>query len=1030
MSDSTLPSHGPQRPVTPSGLTPPLPREEDATILPDAAAAKPASHLPSVPGYELLGRLGRGGMGVVYKARQVGLKRLVALKMILAGSHAGPEELARFRMEAEAVAQLQHPHIVQIYEVGELDGLPYFSLEYVDGGSLAERLDGTPWPGRQAAALVETLARAIHYAHQHGIVHRDLKPANVLLQGKQSTDYTDYTDKTKSLSFSESVKSAESVDEWLPKITDFGLAKRLNTELGQTRTGAILGTPSYMAPEQAGGKSKQIGPTTDVYALGAVLYELLTGHPPHHAETPLDTVHQVLTEDPVPPRRLRPRIPVDLETICLKCLRKEQSARYPSALALASDLHRLLVDEPIEARPLSRLERGVKLIRRRPTASALTALAVVLLLSLAGTALWVWDAYYRVKVTYYVNVVTRRGVFEGVEPIGESQARHRQTSYKFYRRAGRVERVDTVNGHGQPTTFHDIEAFLSRDESSVSKRECRYDFRYNERGELTEQVASDRMGFVVWTFQYTTPTTGHFTDRRGFPAPRAGSNAAYVEFRWSDEGWPVLVRYLDRVGKRQALASGVAGERREFDARGLPVRITYLGLRDEPVLHRDGYASYTMAYDERANEIEDDLFDLAGQPTRDRLSNYASFKVGYDAVGNRVEWAYYGPDGRPSVCLPQGYARTTLRYDEHGDVVEWRCFGLDGQPMLDRTEGIALDRRDYDDQGNQTAEICFGINDEPVLHRQWGFHKRVMTYDANGNMLTWACFGLDGAPCLQKPNGYHRTAWTYDDRGNELSWCCYGLRGEPILDRLHGYHKRVLAYDDQGNEIERTVYSTDDRPILVKEGYARVLRRYDDRGNLISWACYGTDGKPVLHASSGYASVTYTYDERGNQTGEQYFGLDGRPLAPAQYGYAKVEMSYDDRGNEVEWACFGADGRPVASKKGGYAKVRIRYDDHNNEQDATYLDVPGKAVPVEVFLAEVEAGGEGERLGLKVGDQLVRFGGQPIQNQYQLRAIRRASRENGGPKPLVVRRASQEINVLIPGGPLGITPEDRAVAGR
>jgi ABC-type amino acid transport substrate-binding protein/tRNA A-37 threonylcarbamoyl transferase component Bud32 len=321
---------------------------DDVKTLSPAAAAPPS--VVELRDYEVLGELGRGGMGVVYKARQRSLKRLVALKMILAGAHASAEDVARFRREAEAVAQLQHPNIVQVYEVGEHEGLPFFSLELVEGGNLSQMLKGQPQPPRSAARLVEALARAVHFAHQRQIVHRDLKPANVLL----SADGT-------------------------PKITDFGLAKRLEGQGDQTRTGAILGTPSYMAPEQASGKTRAIGPLTDVYSLGAILYEMLTGRPPFHADTPFDTLLQVLEREPVPPCSLCPDIPADLETVCAKALAKEPGQRYPTAADLADDLTRFLQGDPIRARPVGRGERAWRWCRRNPIVAALSALAGALL---------------------------------------------------------------------------------------------------------------------------------------------------------------------------------------------------------------------------------------------------------------------------------------------------------------------------------------------------------------------------------------------------------------------------------------------------------------------------------------------------------------------------------------------------------------------------------------------------------------------------------------------------------------------------
>ncbi len=316
---------------------------------------------PAIPGFEILNVLGRGGMGIVYKARQIRLNRLVALKMILRGEHARPEDLVRFLAEAEAVAALQHPHIVQIFEVGQHGGLPFFVLEYLEGGSLHRKLQGVPLPAGEAAQLVETLARAIHTAHERGIIHRDLNPANVLLDR-----------------------------EGRPKISDFGLAKRVDGVGCLTQTGAIMGTPSYMAPEQASDGGKGVGVPADIYALGAVLYELLTGRPPFKAPTSIETVVQVKSDEPVPPRRLLPKVPRDLETVCLKCLQKEPARRYATATALAEDLKRFLNGEPIRAQPVSWWEKGAKWARRRPAVAALSAAVVATILLAFSVVVWQW----------------------------------------------------------------------------------------------------------------------------------------------------------------------------------------------------------------------------------------------------------------------------------------------------------------------------------------------------------------------------------------------------------------------------------------------------------------------------------------------------------------------------------------------------------------------------------------------------------------------------------------------------------------
>ncbi len=315
--------------------------------------------LPRIPGYRVESVLGRGGMGIVFRAQHLGLDRPVALKMMLSGAFASAPERARFLREARAVAGLRHANIVQSYDVGDFEGRPYFTMELVEGGNLAQLLAGKPQPAREAAKHLAVLARAVEFAHQSGVVHRDLKPSNILI----------------------------AVDGAL-KIADFGLARRIDSNAGGTVSGTPVGTPSYMAPEQAEGRSKAIGPASDVYALGAILYEMLTGRPPFRGESAAETQRQVTHDEPVAPSRLNSRAPRDLETICLACLRKSPERRYASAAALERDLEAYLRGEPISARPTSAVERSWKWVRRRPARAALVGIAVVVAAGAAGGATW------------------------------------------------------------------------------------------------------------------------------------------------------------------------------------------------------------------------------------------------------------------------------------------------------------------------------------------------------------------------------------------------------------------------------------------------------------------------------------------------------------------------------------------------------------------------------------------------------------------------------------------------------------------
>ncbi len=956
---------------------------------PAAPAGKAPGSLPELPGYEVLEEIGQGGMGVVYRARQTALKRVVALKMLRPGTEAGPEEMVRFRTEAEAAAHLQHPNIVQVYEVGEHRGLPFFSLEYCAGGSLAAHLDGTPAPARPAAELLRTLAQAIQHAHEKGVIHRDLKPSNVLLQQTNRPD-------------------APSI----PKIGDFGLAKRQDDDSQRTRTGVILGTASYMPPEQAQGKAGQVGPLSDVYGLGAILYELLTGRPPFKGATMLDTLVQVRTEDPVPPRRRNPRVPRDLETICLKCLHKEPRRRYTSAGELADDLGRFLEHEPIRARPVGTLERAAWWVRRRP-AVVLALLLVVLALGSAGAGWWLWGRWQEgrrqaaereralaeaavVEIEFFGGVVRRNGEPEGIQPLPEEQARQRDRAYKVYRRGGKVERIDLL--HNAPRWYrlaavndpawhalHLPQQGRSGRDALVALLDgwtaaarpnapASLHFHRDEAGRLLGEEAHDAGGQILWDLRHLSIDRALYN-----PSGAADGEKSLVEFAWNAAGLVAEIRRAD-VERPTAPDDGVAGLKLEHDDRGLCVRCVCVDRQGRPAASKDGFALRTSRHDAGANPVEEAYFGPDGSPVLSRAGQTRITRK-YDAVGRLAEetfwtldrrtgrevgsriWgtddvhehAEFTADGMPTVD-DKGVHHWVGRFDDRGNIVEGSYFGTDGRPVVSKL-GYARQTWTYDSRGRQT-ETAFWVLDGK------GDYVLSLRRDGQQHILEQASFAANGKPTVYT-QGYHRQKNRLDDRGNLVEQTYFGIEGKPVVVPA-GFHRANLRYDGNGRPVEQTVFGIDGKPVLHTDGHHRAVFRYNDRGQKVEETYFDTHGKPARHKTHDHR-WTIRYDEMGREIEQAFwvldargdyvlsrrldgqghvleqasFGADGRPTLDAEGCHRRVSH-YDEHGHRTELLHFGTDGKPVDSPRGFPHRVVMRHDGRGRQIEQVYFDSQGK----------------------------------------------------------------------------------------
>lgn len=937
--------------------------------------ALPASDRPrqrTVGEFQLLTKLGQGGMGVVYRAWQPSLRRQVALK-VLAGM--GPKAEARFNREIQALGRVDHPHVVKVFTSGSDGDLWFYAMELVEGvplSTISERLEArrasaatvdlktwhdavstacaesrlsetplsdpqtVPRPvvpnaavpnlahegaalapaslgagrdyPRQIAQLILQVAQGAHALHEAGVVHRDIKPGNIMV----------------------AANGTHAV------LVDLGVAQLADDLDGKlTRTRQVVGTLRYASPQQVLAVDK-LDRRTDIYSLGVTLWELLTLHPFLGAtdEMPEPALMEKIQHDePARVRSFHPQIPRDLEAIVQKCLEKDPRRRYQTADALAGDLERFLSGEAVVARPVGFVRRTFRRAKRRPAQTAAIALAIVSLpLLLCGYRYW--DAHFRTKVEYFANFTKEFGAPRGIGRLSEGESHHRFVTWKLARRGRQVESLEAVNGRGWPSVEHGVTAFIHR--LNETKRECRYVYKRNADGQLEEEIALDRAGEVVWLFHFSTQTTGYYADKRGIPRARGGTGAAFLEFVFTETGLARETHYLDKDGNPQANADNVFGFTSQFDERGLEVERQFLDSARNPALDSEGIAGFRLKYDALGNRTGAVALAGDGGPTFHK-DGFAKWVRKYDRHGNVIEEAYLGADDRP-VVVASGYAKWRGEYDEQGDRVAEDYLGADDKPVLQKN-GYARATAWFDERGNQIEGAYFGVDGKPALHTE-GFAKWIARYNEHDDPIEKTYFGVDGNPAAIKL-GYAKWTSRYDEHGNHIEAAYFGIDGQPTTGK-DGFARWTAQFDARGNRIEEAYFGVDGRPTLNKDGAARFAYKYDERANLIETLYLGVDGKPIA-GQGGLAKSTAKFDDRGHRIEDAYFGVNGKPIL-GTLRCAKLTYQYDDRGNWVETAFFGTDGDPIAMPN-GFARWTAKYDGQGNRVEESYFGVDGTPVP-------------------------------------------------------------------------------------
>ncbi|HEX8177175.1 MAG TPA: protein kinase [Pyrinomonadaceae bacterium] len=977
--------------------------------------------LKSFGDYEIEREIGRGGMGVVYLARQTELNRPVALKMLT--GHYGPDELHRFREEAETAAGLNHTNIAHIYEVGEHDGAPFFSMEYVEGGTLADRLRKELPSPQETASLLIQVARALHFAHQNGVVHRDMKPANVVL-----------------------------TPDGVPKVTDFGIAKRLKEDTKLTRTGAVIGTPTYMAPEQAKGSSRHVGPAADIYSLGAILYEMLTGRPPflpEDSETAITV--RVLTEDPVSPAWHRPDIPRDLETICMKCLAKEPRARYASAAALAEDLRRFLDDESILAKPPSTVSHSIKWIRRHPWAFISSVAAVLVVASLLAGLAW-WMLYIRPQLEYAKQVVWVNGRLESAGSISQAEASGLDAYLRLTRRgrSGPITKVEVLNARGRPAVLrrilHDemipiyIEGLAGAQPYTERLPETTaVEFLLDEDGKAREATGRDRNGRTWWRIIYDPRFSGRnarasFVNLRGFSQSSLRTlEASHIELERDDKGRDTKISFFNAVGKPTINGEGVYGYELAYDDAGRITRLVNLGQDGQPAANRAGLIAYTVSW---GKEVRVEVRDAQGQPAV--WNGVAAIVNEYDNAGNPLRRSMLGADGKPWQSAQAEWAVQEMKRNERGELIERASFKPDSSGALKQ---VGLTVLAYDDFGHP-ADIRF--------RGETSSWRTALRFDERGNITEEKRLDDKGNP-ITGDEGYaiKRLTYTFGAQGSRVEEAYFGASGEKAYAK-DGHHRLINEWDTTGN-LRRQIYEEYDQsrfkyyrfvsePEYTTGRLSRMVTRFEDE-----------QGRLVTDNGYLFAATEALYDENGRITAEWMTVSKPEDFGGPILRFDREWQSNGKMKREVQQVC-DANRQPLPFISTGSPSRKETEFDVNERPERIYeTGFDEKLVGFSTREAKFSGGalqsvvhtrGDGTTLksvrviinyvtpppeqpkssDLKVGDQIIAINGKPVTSAY---AILSAGSFPGGWIEVLRQGQRLRINGFVP-GKLGIALEERA----